>query len=53
MAYAKAKDYAEQTAMAEHRKDDADTAIDRRVQDARREARQAIRGANRKRPERR
>ena len=44
MAYAKAKkDYAEQTAMAEHRKDDADTAIDRRVQDARQEARQAIR----------
>ena len=44
MAYAQAKkDYAEQTAMAEHRKDDADTAIDRRVQDARQEARQAIR----------
>ena len=44
MAYAKAKkDYAEQTAMAEHRKDDANTAIDRRVQDARQEARQAIR----------
>ena len=44
MAYAKAKkDYAEQTAMAEHRKDDADTAIDRRVQDARQEARQSIR----------
>ena len=44
MAYAKAKkDYAEQTAMAEHRKDDADTAIDRRVQDARQEARQTIR----------
>ena len=44
MAYAKAKkDYAEQTAMAEHRKDDTDTAIDRRVQDARQEARQAIR----------
>ena len=43
MAYAKAKqDYAEQAALAEHRREDADTAIDKRMEDARQAAHKAV-----------